>query len=154
MSESSGGIDKYVLYPSIVLGLFFVFVYLIKCIKAKASFELRIVVGIILSCSGIVAGSLLMLSMVWSEIKAYLASLDLYTFIGGLAVVITSIQSLLSAFSGNFPEHKERNGAELEFTNQSSPGYSNLGSASANVDVGDSDRDPETRAAEENQESS
>jgi cadmium resistance protein CadD (predicted permease) len=114
MNRVPQGVDQIVLFPTIGLGSIAIIVYFIQCTLKKRKFALEVAVGAILSCSGIVAGSLLMASVIWIEVKEYIQSLDLYVFIGGLAVLVVSLQSLQRGIFGDKIELNGNNAKETE----------------------------------------
>ncbi|MBF5039362.1 threonyl-tRNA synthetase [Methylophilus sp. 13] len=86
--------DSIILIPTIILGIVCLIVYLVLCYKKSISPNLNVIVNMFLLSSGIICGLLLMLGSVYEPAKAYLKGIDIYIFIGGLAVLFVSGQGL------------------------------------------------------------
>ena len=84
--------------PTAVLAAVFVCTYLIRCWLGGKTADLGAASAMVLQCSGVVSGSLMMASTVFPEIQERLANLRLYMLIGGGAVVWVSARALLSHF--------------------------------------------------------
>lgn len=86
--------DKIILIPSLILGLIFVAFYAYRCREENKSFNLSVMVNAILQASGVVCGFFLIVGSVLDKAMKYLTGINLYIFIGGLAVLVVSIQGL------------------------------------------------------------
>lgn len=86
--------DSIILLPSVVLGVCFVLFYAFRCHRNKESINLGVIVNTFLLSSGIVCGLLLMTGCVYEPAKAYLKGIDIYIFIGGIAVFVVSAQGI------------------------------------------------------------
>lgn len=86
--------DSIIFLPTVVLGTIIFLFYLRRCHKNNESLNLSVIVNLFLLSSGIVCGLLLMVGSIFEPAKAYLKGIDIYIFIGGLAVLIVSTQSL------------------------------------------------------------
>lgn len=101
--------DKVIFIPSAILGLCFVIFYAFNCHKHNRKFNHQVMVNSILQASGIVCGTLLILSAFFSELKQYLSNIDLYILISGLAVLVVSIQSAYNDLRVRFYESDDSN---------------------------------------------
>ena len=87
--------DSIVFFPTVVLGLLLVVIYLIRCWRGARVYGLGAIISIVVFAGGIVAGVLLVARPFLSkEFTARLVGLDLYVWIGGLAVLAVSIQAI------------------------------------------------------------
>lgn len=69
--------------------------YLVLCWKDGRSINIQVVsTSLVLQCSGVVIGLILIASVLVKRIRFERSGLELYTFIGGLAVLLVSIQGL------------------------------------------------------------
>ena len=94
--------DSIVLLPSVVLGVVVLLFYVRRCYRNKESLNLGVIVNTFLLSSGIVCGLLLMVGSIYEPAKAFLKGIDIYIFIGGIAVFVVSAQSLhKDIFSGS-----------------------------------------------------
>lgn len=94
--------DSVVLLPSVVLGIVVLLFYVVRCHRNKESLNLGVIVNTFLLSSGIVCGLLLMVGCIYEPAKAYLKGIDIYIFIGGIAVFVVSVQGLYKdVFSGS-----------------------------------------------------
>jgi len=88
-------VDKAVLVPTVILGLLLVGIYLIRCWGGFRVYSLGVVISIVLFAGGVVAGGLLVARPLLPQtFVARLVGLDLYVWIGGLAVLAVSIQAI------------------------------------------------------------
>lgn len=108
--------DKFIFIPSAILGLIFVGIYAYNCHANKTKFNHQVMVNSILQASGIVCGSLLILSTFFAELKKYLTNIDIYILISGLAVLVVSVQSAYNDLNfKKFEDNsKKSNKAETE----------------------------------------
>ncbi len=86
--------DSVVLVPSVVLGLLFLFAYLYLCFRRKEKTNVGVMINAFLQSSGIICGLFLMTGSVYAPAKEYLKGIDIYIFIGGLAVLVVSVQGV------------------------------------------------------------
>lgn len=86
--------DTIVYVPAVVLALPFLAIYTFACVRRTRRFNLAILVSILLYSSGVCAGALLMAGTFFKDLQARLTGLQLYIFIGGLAVLAVSVQGL------------------------------------------------------------
>lgn len=86
--------DSVILLPSIVLGVILLVIYVWRCNRDNKSLDLGVVVNTFLLSSGIVCGLLLMAGCVYEPAKALLKGIDIYIFIGGIAVFVVSAQGI------------------------------------------------------------
>ncbi len=86
--------DTIIWLLSVALGLFLVGAYVIRCWRGHRTFELSILVNVMIASSGVVGGLALIASVFVTSLRANLASLSLYLVIGGLAVAAVSVRSL------------------------------------------------------------
>ncbi|MDO8990097.1 MAG: hypothetical protein Q7U91_10745 [Sideroxyarcus sp.] len=86
--------DSIVLLPSVALGVVFVLFYVLRCHQNRESLNLGVIVNTFLLSSGIVCGLLLMAGCIYEPAKAYLKGIDIYIFIGGIAVFVVSAQGI------------------------------------------------------------
>lgn len=86
--------DSIILIPSVVLGIFFLLFYVRRCYRNKESINLGIIVNTFMLSSGIVCGLLLMVGCIYEPAKVFLKGIDIYIFIGGIAVFVVSAQGL------------------------------------------------------------
>ena len=89
--------DRTIFLTGFALGLFFVVVYSIQCWRGVHAFSLGVMVMIVLSSAGIVGGAMLVVKFFLPiRLRAQLTGFgfDLYTGIGGLAVLAVSIQRI------------------------------------------------------------
>ena len=89
--------DRTVFLSTAGLGLAFIVLYAVRCWRSAAPMDVGVLVNIMLQAGGIVAGAFLILSTILPELKAQLATLDIYIFISGIAVSAVSAQGLRSA---------------------------------------------------------
>ena len=87
--------DSVVLIPSIVLGSLGIGIYLVGCLRRKIRAEVGIMISTLLQASGVVCGLVLMAGSVYAPAKDLLKGIDIYIFIGGLAVMTVSIQAIV-----------------------------------------------------------
>lgn len=86
--------DSIVLIPSVVLGICVLAYYLHRCYQNKEAINVGVIVNTFLLSSGIVCGLLLMVGSIYAPAKEFLKGIDIYIFIGGIAVFVVSAQSL------------------------------------------------------------
>jgi hypothetical protein len=84
--------------PAAALAAVFLYKYVRHCHKQKTPFDLAAACAGVLSCGGLVAGVLMIVSTFVPELQAKLTSFKLYTLIGGVAVVAVTIRSILGHF--------------------------------------------------------
>jgi|ERR1051325_1460867 hypothetical protein len=88
-------VDKAVLVPTVILGLLLVGIYLIRCWRGSRVYSLSILISIVLFAGGVIAGGLLVARpLLPYAVVARLVGLELYVWIGGLAVLAVSIQAI------------------------------------------------------------
>jgi len=92
--------DKILYLPTAIIGILFVSYYGYKCWKNKRSMNVATAVGIILQSAGVVAGTLLIASTFYEDLRAKLSGLDLYVLISGIAVLVVSFQGLWREVGG------------------------------------------------------
>ncbi len=86
--------DSVVLVPSVVLGLLLLIAYLYRCFRRKEKTNVGVMINAFLQSSMIVCGLFLMAGSVYAPAKEFLKGIDIYIFIGGLAVLAVSIQGI------------------------------------------------------------
>jgi hypothetical protein len=86
--------DKVICIPSIILGLLFTGLYLLRCKKQKKEPNVGIIVNSILAASGIVCALFLIAGSFFETIKRYVSGVDLYIFIAGVAILVVCGQSV------------------------------------------------------------
>jgi hypothetical protein len=84
--------------PTIGLVALFVMAYCGRCWKDKRDFELQSFVAGVLSCSGLVGGSLMVASTVLPELQSKISDAKLYTLLGGGCVLWVSYHGLRQVF--------------------------------------------------------
>lgn len=84
--------DKVVLFPSLLLGLILVVVYLIRCWRSGSDFDQGVMVNIIFQASGVVCGLFLIVGVFFDELRRLMTGIDLYILIGGCAVLTVSVR--------------------------------------------------------------
>ena len=89
-----GIMDKTILIPSVVLALLVISLYLFRCWKFKKTVNNAVLISGVLNSSGIVCGIALGLSPFFPSVKALIGGIDIYIFIGGLAVLFVSSQAI------------------------------------------------------------
>ncbi len=92
--------DKILYLPTAIIGIIFVVYYGYKCWKNKKSINVATAVGIILQSAGVVAGTLLIASTFYEELRNKLSGIDLYVLISGIAVFVVSLQGLWREVAG------------------------------------------------------
>ena len=94
--------DSIVLLPSVVLGIIFLLFYALRCRRNRETLNVGVIVNTFLLSSGIICGLLLMVGCVYEPAKALLKGIDIYIFIGGIAVFVVSAQGIhKDVFSGS-----------------------------------------------------
>lgn len=86
--------DKAILVPSVILALVIILLYLFRCWKNKIEVNNSIIISSILNSSGIICGICLALSPIFPDIKKVIGGIDIYVFIGGVAVLFVSSQGI------------------------------------------------------------
>ena len=86
---------------SIGLGTLFLTIYLILGIKQTKKLELADCIILFLSAAGIMAGTKVCILALNSSLFSSMKDARLYVFIGGIAVIWASIQTLLKPFQIN-----------------------------------------------------
>ncbi len=86
--------DKIVLIPSLALGLIFICIYIFRCWRNNAEFNIGVMINATFQASGIVCGLFLILGVFYEHVRALMTGIDIYIFISGLAVLTVSIQTL------------------------------------------------------------
>lgn len=100
--REGNNVDSIILLPSIVLGILFLLFYVRRCHRNRESLNLGVIVNTFLLSSGIVCGLLLMVGCIYEPAKAFLKGIDIYIFIGGIAVFVVSAQGIYKdVFSGS-----------------------------------------------------
>jgi len=85
-----------VFVSAVALGLLLSVIYAVRCVRGEAGpFNLSVMVSVVLYSSGVVAGGFLVASAFLPTLKARLSGLDIYVWIGGLAVFAVSIQGIV-----------------------------------------------------------
>lgn len=102
--------DSIVLLPSVTLGVIVLGFYVRRCYRHKESLDLGTIINTFLLSSGIVCGSLLMVGSVYEPAKAFLRGIDIYIFIGGIAVFVVSAQGL---YKDVFLRSERRSGPQV-----------------------------------------
>jgi hypothetical protein len=86
-------VDAVVFFPSTLLALILLSIYVVKCLRRALVFNLGVLVIVAISSSGVIGGGMLALRPFLSAaFKARLTGLDWYIWLGGLAVLAVSIQ--------------------------------------------------------------
>lgn len=89
--------ERAILLAGFALGLLFVIIYVIRCMRGARVFSVGVMVMIVLPAAGIVGGIVLAAKIFLpTSLRAQLTGLsfDLYSGIGGLAVVAVSVQRI------------------------------------------------------------
>ncbi len=86
--------DRLLTYPSIVLGLAFIYLYVRKCYKDEKKFHLPDMINIFLLGSGVFGGMILVVSSLVDSLRQYISDMNLYIAISGITVFAVSIQGL------------------------------------------------------------
>ena len=86
--------DKLVFFPSALLGVAFIFVYLYRCHRIRKPFSLSVMSSAVLQASGLVCGLFLIASTMSQKVKEVLKGIDIYIFIAGIAVIVVTSQGL------------------------------------------------------------
>jgi hypothetical protein len=87
-----------VFIPSAILGLVLVALYCFRCWILRADINVGVIINIVLSSAGLVAGAVIAASTVYEPLRKAVADLNLYILISGLAVVAVSVQTLWRDF--------------------------------------------------------
>ncbi|NTV66743.1 MAG: threonyl-tRNA synthetase [Chlorobaculum sp.] len=111
--------DKVVLLPSIVLALIAVGLYLFQCHSGKKIFDHSVMITTVLNSSGVICGCVLIVGSINDDVMKYISQINLYIFIGGLAVLAVSIQGLYNSIIS------PNNGTEYEMQDQRASKASN-----------------------------
>lgn len=90
--------DKVVFFPSAVLGLSLVAIYCIRSWRADLDINVGIIINILLSAAGVVAGVVIAASTLYEPLRQSVADLNFYILISGMAVIAVSVQSLAKDF--------------------------------------------------------
>lgn len=98
--------DSIIFLPSVVLGLIFLMFYIIRCHRNKESLNLGIIINTFLLSGGVVCGILLMVGCVYEPAKTLLKGIDIYIFVGGIAVLFVSVQGI---YNDVFSNSQKRN---------------------------------------------
>ena len=85
--------DKVILIPSVIVGLIFVGIYSLRCWKNGHEFNHGVLINSIFQASGIVCGMFLIIGTFMPDLKQKMTGIDIYIFVGGLAVLSCSTQS-------------------------------------------------------------
>ena len=103
--------DRLVFLSTAALGVAFLVLYGFRCWRRSEQVDVGVLVHVMLEAGGVVAGAFLILSTIVPDLKAQLATVDIYIFISGLVVFAVSAQGL-GATSGPprpaFPPHHRR----------------------------------------------
>jgi len=94
-------VDRLVFVPSAALGILLIAVYGAQCWRNGTTFNVAVLVNLILQAAGVVGGSLISISTFYEPLRQRLTGLDLYVLISGLVVVSVSIQGLLRDLLGD-----------------------------------------------------
>ena len=86
--------DRLVFLSTAALGVAFLLLYGLRCWRRNEQLDVGVLVNVVLQSGGVIAGAFLILSTIVPELKAQLATLDIYIFISGLAVFVVSAQGL------------------------------------------------------------
>tara|TARA_R110002073_G_scaffold278790_1_gene442547 strand:+ start:914 stop:1261 length:348 start_codon:yes stop_codon:yes gene_type:complete len=86
--------DKAILVPSVLLACLFIAFYLFRCWKWRIEVNNSVLISSVLNASGIVCGIALALSPFFPSVKSVLGGIDIYIFIGGIAVLFVSSQTI------------------------------------------------------------
>jgi hypothetical protein len=91
-------VDAVILVPTVVLSLALLSIYAAKCMRRTHDWSLSVAVSLVLLSSGAVGGALLMARPFLSAaFQDRLTGLDLYIWIGGLAVFAVSALEIFRA---------------------------------------------------------
>lgn len=85
--------DKVVLLPSLALGLVFICIYMFRCWKNNAEFNIGIMINATFQASGAVCGLFLIIGIFSEDLRKLMTGIDIYIFISGLAVLAVSMQA-------------------------------------------------------------
>jgi hypothetical protein len=85
--------DKVVLVPSLTLGLIFICIYIFRCWKNDAEFNVGVMISATFQASGVVCGIFLIIGIFSEELRALMTGIDIYIFVSGLAVLAVSLQA-------------------------------------------------------------
>lgn len=85
--------DKVVLLPSLALGLIFVCIYIFRCWKNNADFNVGVMINATFQASGVVCGLFLIIGIFSEDLRALMTGIDIYIFVSGLAVLAVSMQA-------------------------------------------------------------
>lgn len=97
--------DKAILFPSVLFAMLLLGIYWYRCWKNKVHFDLSTAVTSTFNASGVICGVALISSLFFPEVKSILGGIDIYIFIGGLAVLIVSVQGINKAvFQASKPD--------------------------------------------------
>ena len=86
--------DNAIFYPSALLGLVFVAIYTVRCWKSGTKFSTSVMINGVLRASGIVCALFLIASTFIESIKTLISEMNLYIFIGGLALLSVSVRGI------------------------------------------------------------
>lgn len=85
--------DKVVLVPSLALGLIFICIYIFRCWKNGAEFNVGVMISATFQASGVVCGLFLIVGIFSEDLRALMTGIDIYIFVSGLAVLAVSLQA-------------------------------------------------------------
>jgi len=77
-----------------------------RCHRNKESLNLGIIINTFLLSGGVVCGLLLMVGCLYEPAKTYLKGIDIYIFVGGIAVLFVSVQGI---YKDVFSDPEKRN---------------------------------------------
>lgn len=101
--------DKIIFLPTIGFGAVLILTYLLLCHRANNKAELPTIINLVFLASGLVGGSVLLVSCFSEDVLRKLSDIKIYIFIAGLAVLYVSIQGVRKelSFGGNKEIKKE-----------------------------------------------
>ena len=86
--------DKLILIFSLGLATFIISIYVFRCWKHSSKIDNTVIITSTLHSSGIICGIALALSPIFPSVKELISGIDMYIFIGGIAVFFVSSQAI------------------------------------------------------------
>lgn len=88
--------DSLIFLPAAGISTVIIIYYIIVCARTPRRFELWTLLNVVVYCSGVVAGVVLILSTVIPSLRARLSGIEIYLFMAGAAVIAISLKPLLT----------------------------------------------------------